>query len=974
MKTKEQFAESVSKKQIVTPLPGIMQKAENTAVSPLMEQYRSIKKLHQGNVLFFRLGDFYEMFADDAIEVSALLNLTLTSRNGLPMCGIPYHASRSYVARLLRMGKKIAVCEQLSEPGKGRGIVERRVVEVITPGTTIDEDYLDQGSSNYLSCLASSSSFVSFAYIDVSTGDFYAASFPFKGAAERLKLELERLQIRELIVQESLLEENSPIAQAILNRPNLVLNRWADWLFDREKSAQRLQRQFNVVNLKGFGIEDKAPEVIAAGALLDYLDETAHSLIPHVRSIKIYSEDEFAGMDEATQRNLELIRNLQNGDKRFTLLEVIDETKTGMGTRLLKRRILFPLRNMARINHRLDMVECLYHDQAKQNRIREVLGKTPDLERLCSRLAMDKAHGKDMLAIKNALASFQRLKESCDGPAFSFESPEAAALDDAGMNRLSEIQELIEQALLEDPSILLTEGKLIKSGYNAELDKLIQLRDEGRKMLEAYLEEERQKTGISSLKIHYNRLIGYFFEVTKAHLAKIPPYFIRRQNIVAGERFTTDRLAGLESDINGASDRVIELERKLFLDIRSRVKEGLREIYAAAVRIAEIDVAQSFARAATVQDWVRPEMNMDNRVHIIEGRHPVVEAHLPRGEFIPNDTTLYGDSAPFALITGPNMAGKSTYLRQTALIVIMAQAGSFVPARKAEIGIADRIYCRVGASDNLARGESTFLVEMNETAYILHTATGQSLVIMDEVGRGTGTKDGLSIAWAVSEELLDNIRCRTLFATHYHELSLISHPRLTNFSMEVLNRNGEIVFLRKLQKGSAAESYGLHVARLAGIPEQVLSRAARIMDNLKESEKIFNSALILSSKKESLSIPADDSEKSFSLKENSAVSDTVESASVCNDTVQSLADPLPPQFPDDTNALSRQMAEDLTTLDPDAITPLEALTLIHRWKLIANGKQPPRLEAPKQGKTRHTAVKTTDPALKIPSLFDFEVK
>jgi DNA mismatch repair protein MutS len=942
-----------------------------------MEQYRRIKKEHQGNVLFFRLGDFYEMFADDAIEVSALLNLTLTSRNGLPMCGIPYHATRSYIARLLKLGKKIAICEQLSEPSKGRGIVERRVVEVITPGTTIDEDYLDQGSSNYLSCLASSASFISFAYIDVSTGDFYAASFPFEGAAERLRLELERLQIRELIVQESLLEENSPIAQAILHRPNMVLNRWADWLFDREKGARRLQRQFNVVNLKGFGLEDKAPEIIAAGALLDYLDETAHSLIPHVHSIKIYREDEFVGMDEATQRNLELIRNLQDGDKRFSLLEVMDETRTGMGMRLLKRRILFPLRDTVRINHRLMMVEYLYCDQAKQNRIREVMGKTPDLERLCSRLAMDKAHGKDMLAIKNALASFQRLTEFCDDPAFTFESPDAAALDNAGMERLSAIQELLEQALLEDPSILLTEGKLIKGGYNAELDKLVQLKDEGRKMLEAYLEEERRKTGIPSLKIHYNRLIGYFFEVTKPHLAKIPPYFIRRQNIVAGERFTTDRLAGLESDINGASDKVIDLERKLFLDIRSRVKECLKDIYAAAVRIAEIDAAQSLARAATIQGWIHPEINTGNRLHIIEGRHPVVEAHLPRGEFIPNDTILYGDSAPFALITGPNMAGKSTYLRQTALIVIMSQAGSFVPARKAEIGIADRIYCRVGASDNLARGESTFLVEMNETAYILHTATEQSLVIMDEVGRGTGTKDGLSIAWAVSEELLDNIRCRTLFATHYHELSLISHPHLTNFSMEVLNRDGEIIFLRKLQKGSAAESYGLHVARLAGIPEQVLARAARIMDNLKESEKVLNRALSLSGKRGNLSLPPPDSEENPPKKGNSAemppaVSDTAEPP--CNDTVPNPAVTPPveyPQYPNDADALSQQIARDLSTLDPDTITPLEALTLIHHWKLLTDGKQLPRLELPKQGKGRHGAAKAAEPVSKTPSLFDF---
>ncbi|MDR3166396.1 MAG: DNA mismatch repair protein MutS [Treponema sp.] len=869
----------------------------------MLDQYRRIKREHQGEVLFFRLGDFYEMFADDALEVSNLLNLTLTSRNGLPMCGIPYHAARSYIARLLRLGKKIAICEQLTEPGRGRGIIEREVVEVITPGTTVDDDYLEKGSSNYLSALSSTANFLSFAYIELSTGEFHATSFSFAEAGERLRLELERLQVKEIVVQESLLEEYPPIAEAILGRPGLVVNRWGDWLFDKVRSKERLERQFGTVSLKSFGLEEESPEIISAGALLDYLDDTAKSLLPHIRTIGLYGESEYVGIDESTQRNLELIKNLRDGDVRFSLLEVLDETKTSMGRRLLKWRILHPLRDPERINKRLDMVEILYHDQGHLSLLRELLGKTPDLERLSSRLAMDRAHGKDMLSIKNALGAFQAVEGLSGRLNLGFESSAATALDSQGFGRLMSLMELLERGIAEDPSILLTEGNLIKAGFNAEVDAVRRFRDSGRKMLEDYLEEERQATGIPNLKIQHNRFIGYFFEVTKVNLSKVPPRFIRRQNTVSGERFTTDKLAALESEINGASDKVIELEKKIFIELRNRAKELIPDLSAAARRIAELDAAQSLAWAATTQGWIRPQVNTADRIRVLESRHPVVEAHLKRGEFIPNDVILDGEGIFFALITGPNMAGKSTYLRQTALIVIMAQMGSFVPAGEAEIGMVDRIYCRVGASDNLARGESTFLVEMNETAYILHTATRQSLVIMDEVGRGTGTNDGLSIAWAVCEELLDYIKCRTLFATHYHELSLISHPAMANRSMEVLDRNGEIVFLRKLKEGSTEESYGLPVARLAGLPERVLERAGRIMARLKENEKALHEAL------PDISKPAADG----------------------------------PSFDHDQAEKLEALLEDIRILEPDRMTPLDALQQIHTWKALFESKGPSRI-------------------------------
>jgi DNA mismatch repair protein MutS len=888
--------------------------------SLMLDQYRRIKRDHQGDVLFFRLGDFYEMFSDDAVEVSALLNLTLTSRNGLPMCGIPYHAARAYIARLLKLGKKVAICEQLSEVGRGRSIIERKVVEVITPGTTVDEDFLDKGSSNYLGALARTAVLVSFAYIDLSTGEFYATSFPCNEAAERVRGELERLQIRELVVQESLLEELGEIAAAVADRSGMVANRWADWLFDMARSRERLERQFGSHSLRGFGLEDDSAEILSAGAILDYLDDTARSLIPHVRSLSLYGDTEFVSIDESSQRNLELVRNLRDGESKFSLLEVMDETRTAMGRRLLKRRILHPLRDIDRINRRLDMIDAFYHDQSRLTAIRDLLGKTPDLERLCSRLAMDRAHGRDMLAIKNALNAYESIQALAAEAPCVFETGAACSMGTDSVARLMDLRDLLEKGLHEDPSILLTEGNLIREGYNRELDDLRGLAANGRSLLEAYLEEERGATGIASLKIRYNRLIGYFFEVTKVHLSKVPAHFIRRQGIVQGERFTTDRLAALESDINGSSDRVVELEKKLFLEIRDRAKALASDLSAAAARIAELDTAQSLARAATVRGWVRPTVDEQNRLDIREGRHPVVEAHLPGGEFIPNDVILEESGVYFALITGPNMAGKSTYLRQAALIAIMAQAGSFVPASSAAIGVTDRIYCRVGASDNLARGESTFLVEMNETAHILNTATGRSLVIMDEVGRGTGANDGLSIAWAVSEELLNRVRCRTFFATHYHELSMLSHPGLANRSMEVVDHDGEIVFLRRLREGSAAESYGLHVARLAGLGKEVLLRAAEIMERLKEGEKALREAL-----------PG----AAPSVMSDPAV--MAETAAPAN----------PPPY-------LRRIAEDIAALDLNGITPLDAMNRIQGWKALVDRNEGPRTA----GRQRQTSGPT----------------
>jgi DNA mismatch repair protein MutS len=882
----------------------------------MIEQYRRIKKDYREMVLFFRLGDFYEMFAEDALEVSSLLNLTLTSRNGLPMCGVPYHASRSYIARLLRLGKKIAICEQLTEPGRGKGIIERQVVEVITPGTTVDDDFLEKGAANYLAALAQHGTFFSFAYLDISTADFWATSFPSEGAEERIRREIERVQPKEMIVQESLLETYHYLQESIVERPGLVVNRWADWLFDLDRGRERLERQFGTANLKAFDLQDKSPEIIAAGVLLEYVDDTARSVLPHLKQLHRYGDTEFVSIDEASQKNLELVRNLRDGSVHFSLLEVMDHTKTAMGRRLLYWRILHPIRNVMAIEKRLSMVEMLYHRQDLLSKIRDYLSQASDLERLASRLAMDKAHGKDMVALRTSLSVFEnlsRLLEECQIPSEYEDAP-----DNIALQKLIALKDELERAILDDPSILLTEGNLIRPGYSKELDELQRLKNNGRQLLEAYLEEERQLTGITTLKIKYNRLIGYYFEVTKSNLSLVPPHFIRRQGVVGGERYTTDRLAALEADINGASDRIIELEKKLFLEIRQRAKTLLHELGSAGRRMAELDVCQSLARAATVYGWTRPQVSYEQKLHIIEGRHPVVEAHLPRSEFIPNDTILDTNGIAFALITGPNMAGKSTYLRQTALITLMAQMGSFVPAREAHIGIVDKIFCRVGASDNVARGESTFLVEMNETANILHGATTQSLVIMDEVGRGTGTNDGLSIAWAVCEELLDHIRCRTLFATHYHELSRIEHPGLANRSMEVLEQDGKILFLRKLKEGATEESYGLFVAQLAGLPERVLTRAAQIMDRLRRNESELKAQLAGISGSTMADTTSISTPQLSTSQAKSQVSLDRDVQAFTVDTQSRLAD--------------SPVLRELINLDLDRITPLEALARLYTWK------------------------------------------
>ncbi len=862
-----------------------------------MIQYRGIKEKYKTEVVFFRLGDFYEMFNEDAVEVSRLLNLTLTHRANQPMCGIPYHAAKIYIARLLRLGKKIVICEQVGEiPKGGKGIAERKVVEIITPGTAVEAEYLDGSRANYLAALSITKGKAGFAFIDVTTSSFRATSWPASKMAEFFGKELNRAAPRELLLPVSL--KNNEVVKSILEGYGTIsVSYYPDWDFSADLSFKKLTAQFKTANLKAFGLEADSPEVVPAGFLLDYLEKTTNTTLPHVSSIRIYSDSEFLIMDDSSRRNLEVVSNMRDGSSQYTLIECVDFTKTAMGGRLLRNWLLFPLTNLRQIEDRQTKVASFVDNRTLLDKVKNDLSGILDVERLAGRIAMERAHAKDLQALRTSLEAWSRTKEYLGEYDFSF-------IDD---DNSKTICGLIENAILDDPSTSLTDGGIIKAGWSEELDHWRSVHDNFNQILSEYEAEEKEKTGIPTLRVKYTNAAGYFIEVSKGKLGSVPAHFIMRRALVNGDRYTTERLQQLEQELNESSTKILELERDLFVEVRATLTKYIPYLLQIADEIANTDAACSFAQAAIEHNWVRPEMEDSSHFEIKDGRHPVVENHLPTGEFVPNDAFLSAEEKEssavpaFALITGPNMAGKSTYLRQNALIALLAQTGSYVPAKSARLGIVDRIFCRVGASDNLAKGESTFLVEMTETANILHAATSRSLVIMDEVGRGTSTEDGLAIARAVSEYLLDTIGCKTFFATHYHELSRMEHPRLKMLCMDVLEQNGSVVFLRKVKEGVTENSYGIHVAKLAGIPQSVIERANTILAHI-QALASDNPILLddIPAKKESQSVPQMPS--------------------------------TPGLFSDEEIIIS-----EILSTDTDNLTPLNALQAIARWKKALSG-------------------------------------
>lgn len=869
-------------------------KAQN--LTPMMAQYQSVKSNYKDEILFFRLGDFYEMFNQDAVEVSRLLNLTLTHRQDQPMCGVPYHAAKVYIARLLRLGKKVVICEQVGEVPKGKGITERKVTQIITPGTAVDQEYLDGNNANYLAALSIYKGKVGFAFIDVSTSSFRATSWNATNIQDNFLKELNRASPRELLLPLSL-KNNKDISFALSSKTGISVSYYPDWDFSYNLSFSKLTNLFNTVSLKSFGLNEDSAEIIPAGFLIDYLEKTTNAKLSHIKSIQVYYDTEYLILDDSSRKNLEVVENMRDGKSEYTLLDCLNFTKTAMGCRKLRNYLLFPLTNVQKIQERQNKVSFFYNEQDLTEKLRVDLSTILDIERLTSRIAMEKAHPKDLQALKTSLVSWLRIKKYINSSEFAFTSLEESV----------KIIELIETSILEDPSTSLTEGRIIKEGWSEQLDKYKKINQNFNQILTEYEAEEKQKTGINNLKIKYNNAAGYFIEVTKGKLSSVPPHFIMRRALVNQDRYTTEHLQELEMQLNESSTKIIELERDLFIEIRNQLQKYIQYLLQLSSEISSCDVLSTLALVAFQNNWSKPEIDTSNDFIVENGRHPVVEKHLPSGEFVPNDLIINDenkDSPHFKLITGPNMAGKSTYLRQNALIALLAQTGSFVPATKAKIGVIDRIFCRVGASDNLAKGESTFLVEMIETANILRSASSSSLVIMDEVGRGTSTEDGLAIARAVSEYLLDKIQCKTLFATHYHELSRMEHEALEKLCLLVSEENGSVVFLRKVIKGITENSYGIHVASLAGVPEPVILRATKILEHI---QNIQQDKPVISIEKEELN---------------------------------EVKDSLPPKNNQNSNLFSDEeiILSEMLSVDTDNVTPIQALQMITRWKKTLNNE------------------------------------
>ncbi len=807
--------------------------------TPMVRQYLRIKSQHQDAILFYRMGDFYEMFFDDARIGSKVLNIALTSRDrdkpdAVPLCGVPYHSAEAYIARLVKAGYKVAVCEQLDDALKGSKLVRREVVRVITPGTILSEGFLSEKKNNFLAALCPAGDKAGLAFLDISTGDFLAMEVSAV-QKEEIVGRLADFEPSELVFPAGaggeLGDLTSRAGPAAISRHGLD-----DLCFDPERARQLLLRQFQTATLEPFGLTaETGAMTAAAGAVLQYALDTQKTELPHVKRLSVITAADGLQLDAATQRNLELVRSAVHGGKEGTLLDVLDRTLTPMGGRLLRHWILRPLVGPVEIRERQDGVAELVEKPDLAADLRRRLKSVLDLERLLGRITLGAAGPRDMLSLKNSLAPLPALREDLSRAS----APILARLRDR-LDPLEDVRDLLDGALREDAPATPRDGGFIKAGFDADLDESLSVKTDGRDMLARLESRERERTGIASLKIRYNRVFGYFIEITKSNLKDVPPDYVRKQTLVGAERFTSTALAEYETRILEADARGLAREQELFASIRETILRAGARLRDTCRVLAQADVVQSLADAASRRGYCRPEVDDGSAIDIKEGRHPVVEAVNPEEAFIPNDCRLDVGARQILIITGPNMAGKSTYLRQVALIVLMAQMGSFVPAKSARIGLVDRIFTRVGATDYLVRGQSTFMVEMTETALILNNATPRSLVVLDEIGRGTSTFDGLSIAWAVAEYLHDHPACkaRTLFATHYHQLTelALTMEGVKNCSTAVREWGDRVIFLRRIVEGGSDKSYGIQVAKLAGLPPQVISRAKEIMSNLEEAE------------------------------------------------------------------------------------------------------------------------------------------
>ena len=818
--------------------------------SPMMQHYLQTKEEYPDCILFYRLGDFYEMFFEDAKIVSRELELTLTGKScgqeeRAPMCGVPFHAYESYMNRLVAKGYKVAICEQMEDPKQAKGMVRREVIRVVTPGTNINEQALDEGKNNYIMCIVSLSDQFGVATADVTTGDFFVTEVDSK---RRLLDELYKFSPTEVVCNEALFMSGLDIDD-LKNRVGIVLYSLEHWYFDDSLCENTLKEHFRVNSLEGLGLADLECGMIASGSLLKYLYETQKNSLEQISAIHPYTTGKFMVLDSSTRRNLELVETLREKAKRGSLLWVLDKTKTAMGARMLRSFVEQPLIEKEEIEGRLDAIEELMQRAIDREELREYLNPVYDLERLLTRITYQSANPRDLTAFKSSIGMIPHIR----GILLELQSKEIQGICE-DMDTLEDLYTLIDAAIEEEPPITVREGGIIKDGYHEEIDRLREAKSQGKNWLAELEAKEREKTGIKNLKIKFNKVFGYYLEVTNSFKDLVPDYYTRKQTLTNAERYTTPELKEMEDTILGAEDRLVQLEYELFRELREQIAKNVVRIQKTAKALAKIDVFASLALISEQNHYCRPSLNQNGRIDIKNGRHPVVEKMINNDMFIANDTYLDNQKNRISVITGPNMAGKSTYMRQTALIVLMAQIGCFVPAETADIGIVDRIFTRVGASDDLASGQSTFMVEMTEVANILRNATGNSLLILDEIGRGTSTFDGLSIAWAVVEHISNPklLGAKTLFATHYHELTELEGKldNVNNYCIAVKEKGDDIVFLRKIVKGGADKSYGIQVAKLAGVPDSVIERAKEIAEELGRHD-IVDFTEILSNKKNS---------------------------------------------------------------------------------------------------------------------------